>query len=48
MKAVKTHEAAKYVAKCDKTQQPLLYLRIGAYGDAAQQAFSLKDSQMLE
>lgn len=47
IRAVQFNEAIKYVAKCEKPMQPILYLKIGAFKEAAALAFQMKDLPLL-
>jgi hypothetical protein len=43
-----TLEAKKYILKCENYQRPNLFLDIGAYREAAQAAFAIKDGAFIQ
>ncbi|CAG8580065.1 14623_t:CDS:10 [Gigaspora margarita] len=47
IKATQQSEAAKYIQKCDPAVRPGLYIKIGDFRAAAQEALALKDIQLL-
>ncbi|KAG0268380.1 hypothetical protein DFQ27_006874 [Actinomortierella ambigua] len=47
VKAMQFNEAAKYILKCDPQVRAGLFLKIEAFQEAAEQAFTLKDVEML-
>jgi hypothetical protein len=40
-------EASKYILKCDAASRPMLFVKIGAFRDAAEQAYANKDMATL-
>lgn len=40
-------EALKYIPRCEVLERPQLYMRIGAFQEAAEAAFQAKDAQLL-
>jgi vacuolar protein sorting-associated protein 16 len=47
IKAMQHREAAKYIQKCDPAVRPGLFIKIGDFKAAGQEALALKDIQLL-
>jgi hypothetical protein len=47
IKAIQHKEAIKYITKCDPAVRPGLYIKIGDFKAAGQEALALKDIQLL-
>jgi len=48
IKARQFQEASKYIMKCEPATRPMLFVKIGAFREAAEQAFANKDMTMLK
>jgi hypothetical protein len=47
VKARQFQEASKYIIKCEPAIRPMLFVKIGAFREAAEQAFTNKDMATL-
>lgn len=47
IKAIQHKEAIKYITKCDPAVRPGLFIKIGDFKAAGQEALALKDIQLL-
>ncbi|CAM0139156.1 Vacuolar protein sorting-associated protein 16 [Umbelopsis sp. WA50703] len=47
IKVRQLQEASKYILKCDAASRPMLFVKIGAFRDAAEQAYANKDMATL-
>ncbi|CEJ04542.1 Putative Vacuolar protein sorting protein vps16 [Rhizopus microsporus] len=47
IKAKQYQEASKYILKCDPPARPMLFIKIGAFKEAGEQAFLNKDVEGL-
>lgn len=48
IKAKQYQEASKYILKCDTSMRPMLFVKIGAFKEASEQAFLNKDTESLK
>lgn len=48
IKAKQYQEASKYILKCDTAVRPMLFVKIGAFKEASEQAFLNKDVEGLK
>jgi hypothetical protein len=48
IKARQFQEASKYIMKCEPATRPMLFVKIGAFREAAEQAFTNKDMATLK
>ncbi|CDH59927.1 vacuolar protein sorting vps16 [Lichtheimia corymbifera JMRC:FSU:9682] len=48
IKAKQYQEASKYILKCDTSVRPMLFVKIGAFKEASEQAFLNKDTEGLK